>query len=124
MLADDWKTPIRDKLDRLARINPEPARLIVDRSGNLLDVITGSGSATAPFAPPLRMPSQPLNLLPTPDQLPTVTPVEARALLRFSWSLITWNAWSFDDCNFSAMALWGVHTVHLRPTPSQPLQRS
>ncbi|KAK9843783.1 hypothetical protein WJX81_006189 [Elliptochloris bilobata] len=36
VLEDDWTTPVRDKLERLARINTCPSRLEVDSSGNFL----------------------------------------------------------------------------------------
>lgn len=43
LLEDDWTTPVRDKLDRLARICPCPSRLEVDGSGRLLRVHSGGG---------------------------------------------------------------------------------
>ena len=46
LLEDDWATPVRDKLDRLARICPCPSRLEVDSSGRLLHVhIAGGGGS-------------------------------------------------------------------------------
>lgn len=89
MLANDWRTPIRDKLDLLALINPNPTRLGVDPSGNMLGVDTGSTSVPAHFVLMPPTPNQLFNLPPTPNQLLTATPVEARALLIFSCSLIT-----------------------------------
>lgn len=73
LLADDqrWATPIRDKLNRLARVVPNPTLLVVDGGGNLLHVDTGSAAAHASVAHPRHMPYQPL----------IETPIEARASL-------------------------------------------
>ena len=77
-MADDqrWATPIRDKLSRLARVKPNPTRLIVDAAGNLLHVDTGAASPhmlkMAPRHTPYK-PHPPLN---------HNTPIEARASLR------------------------------------------
>ncbi|KAK9843695.1 hypothetical protein WJX81_002693 [Elliptochloris bilobata] len=47
VLDNDWTTPIRHKLDRLARMNSSPSRLVVDGNGNLQRVdIGGSGAST------------------------------------------------------------------------------
>ena len=46
LLEDDWATPVRDKLARLARICPRPSRLEVDGSGALLCVHDGGGGGS------------------------------------------------------------------------------
>ena len=46
LLEDDWATPVRDKLDRLARICLNPSRLEVDGSGRLLRVHAGGGGGS------------------------------------------------------------------------------
>ena len=48
MLEDDWATPVRDKLDRLARMCPRPSRLEVDACGRLLRVLCADAGAVQP----------------------------------------------------------------------------
>jgi len=44
-LEDDWRTPVRDKLQRLARVCPHPSRLEVDGQGSLLRVVCDTAHA-------------------------------------------------------------------------------
>ena len=44
-MEDDWRTPVRDKLQRLARVCPHPSRLEVDGQGCLLRVVCDTAHA-------------------------------------------------------------------------------
>ena len=52
VLEDDWATPVRDKLDRLARVCPRPSRLEVDACGRLVRVLSADAGAEGGAAQP------------------------------------------------------------------------
>lgn len=52
VLEDDWATPVRDKLDRLARVCPRPSRLEVDACGRLVRVLCAHAGAEGGAAQP------------------------------------------------------------------------
>jgi len=45
VLEDDWRTPVRDKLQRLARVCPHASRLEVNGQGCLLRVVCDTAHA-------------------------------------------------------------------------------